>query len=246
MVLTKMKKIAEAYIGSTIKDAVVTVPTYFNNSHRQATLDAAEIAGLNVQHIINEPTAAAIAYGLKSLDNQSSSKKNVLIFYFGDGTFDVSILTIERGNFEVKAVAGDTHLGGEDFDHRVVKHFVGVFQRKHKKDISASSRAIRRRRRACERDKRNLSSTTQAIIEIECLLRGLDFSETLTRPKFVELNSDSFIKCMETVEKCLMDAQMDKSDLDNVVLVGEQDSKASAIVKELAEWEGAWQKHQPR
>ncbi|XP_015584232.2 heat shock 70 kDa protein-like [Ricinus communis] len=219
MVLTKMKEIAEAFLGQTIKNAVVTVPAYFNDSQRQATKDAGAIAALNVLRIINEPTAAAIAYGL---DKKASRKgeQNVLIFDLGGGTFDVSLLTIEEGIFEVKATAGDTHLGGEDFDNRLVNHFVSEFRRKHKKDISGSARALRRLRTACERAKRTLSSTTQTTIEIDSLYEGTDFYATITRARFEELNMDLFRKCMETVEKCLLDAKIDKRQVDEIVLVG--------------------------
>ncbi|KAJ1698908.1 hypothetical protein LUZ63_007420 [Rhynchospora breviuscula] len=219
MVLTKMREVAEAYLGASIKNAVVTVPAYFNDSQRQATKDAGVIAGLNVMRIINEPTAAAIAYGL---DKKASStgEKNVLIFDLGGGTFDVSILTIEEGIFEVKATAGDTHLGGEDFDNRLVNHFVQEFKRKNKKDISGNPRALRRLRTACERAKRTLSSTAQTTIEIDSLYEGIDFYATITRARFEELNMDLFRKCMEPVEKCLRDAKMDKSQIHDVVLVG--------------------------
>ncbi|KAL6571252.1 70-kilodalton heat shock protein [Orobanche hederae] len=219
MVLIKMKEIAEAYLGSTIKNAVVTVPAYFNDSQRQATKDAGAIAGLNVMRIINEPTAAAIAYGLDK-KTSSAGEKNVLIFDLGGGTFDVSLLTIEEGIFEVKATAGDTHLGGEDFDNRMVNHFVQEFKRKHKKDISGNPRALRRLRTACERAKRTLSSTAQTTIEIDSLYEGVDYYTTITRARFEELNMDLFRKCMEPVEKCLRDAKMDKSSVHDVVLVG--------------------------
>ncbi|XP_026450257.1 probable mediator of RNA polymerase II transcription subunit 37c [Papaver somniferum] len=219
MVLIKMREIAEAYLGSSIKNAVVTVPAYFNDSQRQATKDAGMIAGLNVLRIINEPTAAAIAYGL---DKKASSigEKNVLIFDLGGGTFDVSLLTIEEGIFEVKATAGDTHLGGEDFDNRMVNHFVQEFKRKNKKDISGNPRALRRLRTACERAKRTLSSTAQTTIEIDSLYEGVDFYSSITRARFEEMNMDLFRKCMEPVEKCLRDAKMDKSSVQDVVLVG--------------------------
>lgn len=219
MVLTKMREIAEAFLGFKVNNAVITVPAYFNDSQRQATKDAGVIAGLNVLRIINEPTAAAIAYGL---DKKASStgEHNVLIFDLGGGTFDVSILTIEEGIFEVKATAGDTHLGGEDFDNRMVNHFVAEFRRKHKKDISGNARALRRLRTACERAKRALSSTSQTTIEIDSLFEGIDFYSTITRARFEELNMDLFMKCMEPVEKCLRDAKMDKSQVHEVVLVG--------------------------
>ncbi|KAK8959938.1 Heat shock cognate 70 kDa protein 2 [Platanthera guangdongensis] len=220
MVLIKMKEIAEAFLSKTVKNAVVTVPAYFNDSQRQATKDAGVIAGLNVMRIINEPTAAAIAYGLDKKGSGSTGEKNVLIFDLGGGTFDVSLLTIEEGIFEVKATAGDTHLGGEDFDNRMVNHFVQEFKRKHKKDIGGNPRALRRLRTACERAKRTLSSTAQTTIEIDSLYEGNDFYTTITRARFEELNMDLFRKCMEPVEKCLRDAKMDKSLVHDVVLVG--------------------------
>ncbi|CAI5491996.1 unnamed protein product [Closterium sp. Naga37s-1] len=212
-----MKEIAETFLGKKIKDAVVTVPAYFNDSQRQATKDAGVIAGLNVMRIINEPTAAAIAYGL---DKKASRKgeNNVLIFDLGGGTFDVSILSIEEGIFEVKATAGDTHLGGEDFDNRLVSFFVQEFKRKHKKDISSNPRAIRRLKTACERAKRTLSSTAQTTIEIDSLYEGIDFYSTITRARFEELNMDLFRKSMEPVEKCLSDAKLSKSQIHDVVL----------------------------
>ncbi|KAJ4959427.1 hypothetical protein NE237_026538 [Protea cynaroides] len=219
MVLIKMKEIAEAFLGQTVKNAVVTVPAYFNDSQRQATKDAGAISGLNVMRIINEPTAAAIAYGLDKKSSRSG-EHNVLIFDLGGGTFDVSLLTIEEGIFEVKATAGDTHLGGEDFDNRLVNHFVSEFRRKHKKDISGNARALRRLRTACERAKRTLSSTTQTTIEIDSLYEGIDFYATITRARFEELNMDLFRKCMEPVEKCLRDSKIDKGQVDEVVLVG--------------------------
>lgn len=219
MVLIKMREIAEAYLGSTIKNAVVTVPAYFNDSQRQATKDAGVIAGLNVMRIINEPTAAAIAYGL---DKKATSvgEKNVLIFDLGGGTFDVSLLTIEEGIFEFKATAGDTHLDGEDFDNRMVNHFVQEFKRKNKKAISGNPRSLRRLRTSCERAKRTLSSTAQTTIEIDSLFEGIDFYSTITRARFEELKMDLFRKCMEPVDKCLRDAKMDKSSIHDVVLVG--------------------------
>jgi heat shock protein 1/8 len=219
MVLVKMKEIAEAYLGQTVNNAVVTVPAYFNDSQRQATKDAGAIAGLNVMRIINEPTAAAIAYGLDKKASRSG-EQNVLIFDLGGGTFDVSLLTIEEGIFEVKATAGDTHLGGEDFDNRLVNHFVAEFKRKHKKDIGGNPRALRRLRTACERAKRTLSSTTQTTIEIDSLYEGIDFYSTITRARFEEMNMDLFRKCMEPVEKCLRDSKIDKSSVHEVVLVG--------------------------
>ncbi|KAM4702118.1 heat shock 70 kDa protein-like [Discoglossus pictus] len=217
MVLLKMKETAEAYLGQPVTNAVITVPAYFNDSQRQATKDAGVIAGLNVLRIINEPTAAAIAYGM---DKGSRGERNVLIFDLGGGTFDVSILTIDDGVFEVKATAGDTHLGGEDFDNRMVNHFMEEFKRKHKKDISQNKRAVRRLRTACERAKRTLSSSTQASIEIDSLYEGIDFYTSLTRARFEELCSDLFRGTLEPVEKALRDAKMDKSQIHDIVLVG--------------------------
>ena len=219
MVLQKMKATAEGQLGCVINKAVITVPAYFNDSQRQATKDAAVIAGLNCLRIINEPTAAAIAYGLDK-KNSSTAEKNVLIFDLGGGTFDVSLLTIEEGIFEVKATAGDTHLGGEDFDTRLSNHFAAEFKRKHKKDISGNARALRRLRTACERAKRTLSSTAQTSIEIDSLFEGIDFYTSITRARFEELNMDLFRKCMEPVEKCLRDAKFDKGQVHEVVLVG--------------------------
>jgi len=218
MVLVKMKETAEAYLGSEVKDAVVTVPAYFNDSQRQATKDAGVIAGLNVLRIINEPTAAAIAYGLDK--KKGSAECNVLIFDLGGGTFDVSILTIEEGIFEVKSTAGDTHLGGEDFDNRMVDHFVNEFKRKHKKDIKGNKRALRRLRTACERAKRTLSASAQANIEIDSLFEGIDFYTSITRARFEELCSDLFKGTLEPVEKAMRDAKMDKSSINDIVLVG--------------------------
>jgi L1 cell adhesion molecule like protein len=217
MVLVKMRETAEAFLGKSVKDAVVTVPAYFNDSQRQATKDAGTIAGLNVLRIINEPTAAAIAYGL---DKKGTGERNVLIFDLGGGTFDVSVLTIEDGIFEVKSTAGDTHLGGEDFDNRMVNHFVAEFKRKHKKDLATNPRALRRLRTACERAKRTLSSSTQASIEIDSLFEGIDFYTTITRARFEELNADLFRSTLEPVEKALRDAKLDKAQIHDVVLVG--------------------------
>jgi len=219
MILTKMKETAEAHLGHKVTDAVVTVPAYFNDAQRQATKDAGVIAGLNVLRIINEPTAAAIAYGL---DKKKSKAKesNVLIFDLGGGTFDVSILSIDDGIFEVKATAGDTHLGGEDFDNRLVDHFIKEFQRKHKKNIGQNKRAIRRLRTACERAKRTLSASAQANIEIDSLFEGIDFYTSISRARFEELCSDLFKGTLEPVEKALRDAKMDKSSIDDIVLVG--------------------------
>jgi len=216
MVLMKMKEISEAYLGREVKNAVITVPAYFNDSQRQATKDAGVIAGMNVLRIINEPTAAAIAYGL----DKKGSEKNVLIFDLGGGTFDVSLLTIEEGIFEVKATAGDTHLGGEDFDNRMVEYFSTEFKRKNRKDLSDNQRALRRLRTACERAKRTLSSSTQAHIEIDSLFEGTDFNSVITRARFEDLNMDYFRKCMEPVEKVLRDSKLSKSQVHEIVLVG--------------------------
>mmetsp|Transcript_6288 Transcript_6288/g.7813 ORF Transcript_6288/g.7813 Transcript_6288/m.7813 type:complete len:651 (+) Transcript_6288:67-2019(+) len=217
MVLGKMKETAEGYLGDKVSDAVVTVPAYFNDSQRQATKDAGLIAGLNVMRIINEPTAAAIAYGL---DKKDAEEKNVLIFDLGGGTFDVSLLSIEDGIFEVKSTAGDTHLGGEDFDHRLVNHFVNEFKRKNKKDLSTNQRALRRLRTACERAKRTLSSSAQTSIEIDSLYEGIDFYTSITRARFEELCQDLFRSTIDPVEKVLRDAKVDKSQVHEIVLVG--------------------------
>ena len=215
-ILVKMKEVAEAYLGKEVKNAVVTVPAYFNDSQRQATKDAGAISGLNVLRIINEPTAAAIAYGL----DKKGDEKNVLIFDLGGGTFDVSLLTIEEGIFEVKATAGDTHLGGEDFDNRMVDYFLQDFKRRHRKDMSTNQRSLRRLRTACERAKRTLSSSTQAHIEIDSLFDGIDFNSTITRARFEDLCMDYFKKCLDPCEKVLRDAKIAKSAVDEVVLVG--------------------------
>ncbi|XP_010765741.1 heat shock 70 kDa protein-like [Notothenia coriiceps] len=217
MVLVKMKEISEAYLGQKVSNAVITVPAYFNDSQRQATKDAGAISGLNVLRIINEPTAAAIAYGL---DKGKRGERNVLIFDLGGGTFDVSILTIEDGIFEVKSTAGDTHLGGEDFDNRMVNHFMEEFKRKNKKDISQNKRAVRRLRTACERAKRTLSSSTQASIEIDSMFEGIDFYTSITRARFEELNSELFRGTLDPVEKALQDAKLDKCKIHEIVLVG--------------------------
>ncbi|MCO5583303.1 hypothetical protein L7F22_037213 [Adiantum nelumboides] len=218
MVLLKMRETAEAYLGGSVKDAVVTVPAYFNDSQRQATKDAGVISGLNVMRIINEPTAAAIAYGLDK--KGEAGEKNVLIFDLGGGTFDVSLLTIEEGIFEVKATAGDTHLGGEDFDNRLVNHFVQEFKRKSKKDLTSNARALRRLRTACERAKRTLSSAAQTSIEIDSLFEGIDFYTSITRARFEELCGDLFSHTIEPVEKVLRDSKIDKGSVHEIVLVG--------------------------
>jgi len=219
MVLGKMKETGENYLGAKVVDAVITVPAYFNDSQRQATKDAGTIAGLNVLRVINEPTAAAIAYGLDKKDT-GAGEKNVLIFDLGGGTFDVSILSIDDGIFEVKATNGDTHLGGEDFDNRLVEHFVREFQRKHKKDIGNNKRSMRRLRTACEKAKRTLSSANQASVEIDSLFEGIDMYSNITRARFDELCSDLFRSTMEPVEKALRDSKTEKKDIDDVVLVG--------------------------
>ena len=217
MVLIKMKEIAEAYLGSTVTDAVVTVPAYFNDSQRQATKDAGTIAGLNILRIINEPTAAAIAYGL---DKNDKTERNILIFDCGGGTFDVSILNIDDSIFEVRATAGDTHLGGEDFDTILVEHFAEEFRKKHKQDISENKKALRRLRTACERAKRTLSSATTANIEVDSLYDGIDFNASITRAKFENLCDSLFRKTMAPVEQVLKDSKLSKSQIDEVVLVG--------------------------
>merc|ERR1712188_7448 len=217
MVLSKMKDIAEAYLGKEVKNAVITVPAYFNDSQRQATKDAGSISGLNVLRIINEPTAAAIAYGL----DKKGGEKNVLIYDMGGGTFDVSLLTIEEGIFEVKATAGDTHLGGEDFDNRLVDFCCQDFKRKNRgKDLAGNQRAIRRLRTQCERAKRTLSSSTQATIEIDSLFDGIDYNCNLSRARFEELCMDYFRNSMGPVEKTLRDSGLDKKAIHDIVLVG--------------------------
>jgi heat shock 70kDa protein 1/2/6/8 len=219
MVLTQMKETAENYLGHPVSKAVVTVPAYFNDSQRQSTKDACRIAGLEPLRIINEPTAAAIAYGLDN-NNNKGKEKNVLIFDLGGGTFDVSILSIEDGIFEVKSTAGDTHLGGEDFDSRMLTHFIEEFKRKEKVDMRNNPRAVRRLRSACEKAKRTLSSSSTASIEIDALFDGKDFYSSITRARFEELCSDLFRKCIDPVEKVLQDAKMDKSSINDIVLVG--------------------------
>ncbi|CAI9093126.1 OLC1v1028546C1 [Oldenlandia corymbosa var. corymbosa] len=219
MVLVKMKKVAESFIGSDVEDAVITVPAYFNDSQRQATKDAGSIAGLNVLRIISEPTAAATAYGLNS-ESTSTGKKNVFVFDLGGGTLDVFIVASKEDKFEVMATAGDARLGGVDFDSRMVNYYVGEFRRKHDKDISSNPRAMRRLKTACARAKRVLSFSVETRIEIDALFEGIDFSTTITRPKFEELNMDLLAKCMETVEKCSSDAQINKNSVDDVVLAG--------------------------
>ena len=220
MILIKMKEIASSFLGEEVTQAVVTVPAYFNDSQRQATKDAGQIAGLNILRIINEPTAAAIAYGLDKKGSGDTSDKNILIFDCGGGTFDVSILNIDDSIFEVRATAGDTHLGGEDFDSVLVLHFIQEFKRKHKIDLSDNKRALRRLRTACESAKRTLSSATVASLEIDSIHEGIDFNSTLTRAKFENLCDDLFRKTMVPVEKVLRDAKISKSNIDEIVLVG--------------------------
>ena len=217
MVLIKMKEIAESYLGDVVKDAVITVPAYFNDGQRQATKDAGAIAGLNVLRIINEPTAAAIAYGL---DKKGQGESNILIFDLGGGTFDVSLLTIDDGIFEVKATAGDTHLGGEDFDNRLVSWCVQEFKRKSKKDPTGNNRALRRLRTACERAKRTLSASTETTIEVDSLFDGSDFMTKITRAKFEELCIDLFRSTIDPVDRVLRDSKMSKSSINEIVLVG--------------------------
>ncbi|XP_074263858.1 heat shock 70 kDa protein 18-like [Silene latifolia] len=220
MILVKMKEIAEAYLGSTVKNAVITVPAYFNDSQRQATKDAGMIAGLNVMRIINEPTAAAIAYGIDKKITATDAKKNVLVFDLGGGTFDVSLVCVEKNVFEVKAVSGDTHLGGGDFDNNLVSYFVENFEKKHNIDVSGNHRVLGRLRAASERVKRTLSSAYETTIEIDCLFEGIDFMATITRARFEIINMDLFKKCIDPVDQCLKDAKMEKSDVHDVVLVG--------------------------
>ncbi len=217
MVLTKMKDIAESYLGTEVKQAVITVPAYFNDSQRQATKDAGTIAGLEVLRIINEPTAAALAYGL---DKKDGGEKTILIYDLGGGTFDTSLLTIEDGIFEVLSTAGDTHLGGEDFDNRIVDYFCQEIKRKLKKDVKTNPRALRRLRTASERAKRTLSSSTQACIELDSLIDGCDFNSTITRARFEDICASDFRKCMNPVEQVLKDAKKSKSQVDEIVLVG--------------------------
>ncbi|KAJ1689160.1 hypothetical protein LUZ63_013315 [Rhynchospora breviuscula] len=219
MVLMKMKQIAETYLGCAVKDAVITVPAYFNDSQHRATKDAGVIAGLNVKRIMDEPTAAALAYGFHKIKDYSKPH-NVFVFDLAGGTFDVSVVNICGGHFEVKATAGDTHLGGEDFDNRVLNYFVDEFKRKHKKDIRGNSRALRRLRSACDQAKRSLSNNILTNVQVDCLYEGVDFSSKLSRDRFVELNKDLFTKCIELTDHCLKDAKVNKSDVDIVVLVG--------------------------
>ena len=216
-ILEKMKKTAEAYLGKEVKNAVITCPAYFNDAQRQATKDAGAICGLNVLRIINEPTAAAIAYGL---DNQSNQERNVLIYDVGGGTLDVTLLTIEEGIFEVKSTAGDTHLGGVDFDNNMVDHFVEEFKKKHKLDLTQSTKSMMKLRKECERAKRTLSSSSQSFIEIDSLYEGIDFNSTISRARFEQINSRLFQKCLNSVEQVLRDSNVSKSQVHEIVLVG--------------------------
>lgn len=232
MVLSELKDTAEAYIGEKVSDAVITVPAYFNDSQRQATKDAGLIAGLNVLRIINEPTAAAIAYGL---DNKDDEKKNVLIFDLGGGTLDVSLLIIKNGKIEVKSTAGDSHLGGQDFDNNLINHFILEFKRKNNNiDISTNPKALRKLRKHCERAKRTLSNSSKASVEIESLYNGIDLISSITRARFEDLNSNLFSKLTEPIDKVLSDANFNKSDVDEIVLVGGSTRipKVQEIVKE--------------
>ncbi|KAJ1414174.1 Heat shock protein 70 family [Sesbania bispinosa] len=239
MVLSKMKEVAEAYLGHAVKQAVITVPAYFNNSQRQATKDAGEIAGFNVMRIINEPTAAAIAYGLDK-KGWREGEQNVLVFDLGGGTFDVSLVTIDEGMFKVKATVGDTHLGGVDFDNKLVNYLVDVFKRKYKMDVSENPKALGRLRSACEKAKRILSSINQATIEVDNLCGGIDLHVPVPRALFEELNKDLFIKCMETVEKCLVEAKINKRQVHELVLVGGSTRipKVQQLLKDMFSFNG--------
>jgi heat shock protein 5 len=217
MILGKMKEVAESYLGEPVKNAVVTVPAYFNDAQRAATKDAGTIAGLNVLRVVNEPTAAALAYGL---DKTDQPERNILVYDLGGGTFDVSILTIEDGVFEVLSTAGDTHLGGEDFDNRVISHFAKKYNKENDVDITKDAKTMGKLKREVEKAKRTLSSQKTTKIEIESFHKGKDFSETLTRAKFEELNNDLFKKTLKPVEQVLKDAKFKKADIHDIVLVG--------------------------
>jgi heat shock protein 1/8 len=220
MVLIKMKQTAEAFLGKPVDSAVITVPAYFNDQQRQATKDAGRLAGLDVMRIINEPTAAAIAYGLERKNTGETKNQTVLIFDLGGGTFDVTLLVIEGGIFHVKATSGNTHLGGEDFDNVLVQHFLTEIKNKYKKEIGDNARALRRLRSAAERAKRMLSSSTEAVVEVDALFDNVDFSTTINRAKFENLNSKLFQECLEPVQKVLKDSKIDKTEVDEIVLVG--------------------------
>ncbi|KAJ4760304.1 Heat shock 70 kDa protein [Rhynchospora pubera] len=219
MVLVKMKEVAETYLGCIVKNVVITVPAYFNDSQRQATKNAGAIAGLNVMRIMDEPTAAAIAYGFYKI-TEDHKEKSVLIFDLGGGTFDVSLLSVVHGKFVVQATTGDTHLGGEDFDDRLVDLCVKEFKKKYNKDITGNAKSLRRLRTACERAKRMLSSAVMTSIDVDYLYDGVDFSTRISRARFEELNKDLFTRCTDLIEKCLSDAKIDKTGVDVVVLVG--------------------------
>jgi heat shock protein 5 len=216
MILGKMKEVAESYLGEKVTNAVVTVPAYFNDAQRAATKDAGAIAGLNVLRVVNEPTAAALAYGLDKTDKE----RQIIVYDLGGGTFDVSVLTVDQGVFEVQSTAGDTHLGGEDFDQRVTDYFVKSYNKKHSTDITKNAKTMGKLKREVEKAKRTLSSQMSTKIEIEAFHEGEDFSETLTRAKFEELNNDLFKKTLKPVEQVLKDAKLKKSDIDDIVLVG--------------------------
>jgi heat shock protein 5 len=232
MILIKMKEIAESYLGQEVKNAVVTVPAYFNNAQREATKDAGIISGMNILRIINEPTAAAIAYGL---DKKSGGEETVLVFDLGGGTFDVSLLTIDGGVFEVVATAGDTHLGGEDFDQRLLDHFIKTFKKKHNVDIAKDLKAMQKLKGEVEKAKRELSSVTQTKINIENLIEGIDFSESITRSRFEELCKDLFQKTLQPVQSVLDDSGLKKSEINEVVLVGGSTRipKVQALIKDF-------------
>jgi L1 cell adhesion molecule like protein len=232
MVIGKMKEIAESYLGHEVTQAVITVPAYFNDSQRQATKDAGAIAGLEVLRLLAEPTASCLCYGL---DKKGDGEKTILVYDLGGGTFDVSLIIVDDGVFEVKATGGDTHLGGEDFDNRLLRHFSDEFIRKHKKDLINNPRAIRRLRSACERAKRTLSAATQASIEIDSLYDGQDFYTNISRARFEELCQDLFRSTLDTVEKVLRDGKMSKSQIDEIVLVGGS-TRIPRIQKMLSEF----------
>ena len=220
MVLMKMKKVAEEFLSSEVKNAVITVPAYFNNSQRRATKDAAKVAGLSVMRIINEPTAAAIAYGFHTDVYSSNTEKTILVFDLGGGTFDVSILNVHGGQFQVKAVGGDTHLGGGDFDNRLLGHCVQHFDTINDKQLNTDVRALRKLRSECETAKRNLSSSLETVIAIDSLYEGIDFEMKITREKFEELNRELFEQTIQIVKGCLQDAKMSAEQIDDVVLAG--------------------------
>ncbi|GJV72118.1 heat shock cognate 70 kDa protein [Tanacetum coccineum] len=240
MIIKNLKEAAEAYLGTKVTDAVIAVPAYFSDKQRQATKEAGMLAGLNVLRLVNEPTAAAIAYGLdKSADKYGPKHTNVFVFDMGGGTFDVSLITItNESTINVKAVGGDTHLGGEDFDKAMVNHCVHEFKRIYKKDISQNAKAMGKLRVACEKTKRDLSSTAQTSIEIDSLYEGIDFSLKFTRAKFEEINAGFFRKCIEHVENCLRDGNMQINDIDDIVIVGGSTRipKVQQMLKEFFDW----------